>query len=77
MEQMDRLGDLYRDQGLVFATNSGAPLNPSNIRNRNLRRLTKAAGLPDTRFHDLRPLLWNESDQELGEATKRATEPLV
>ncbi len=54
MEEMDRLGDLYQDQGLVFTTNSGAPLNPSNIRNRNLRRLTEKATLPQIRFHDLR-----------------------
>ncbi len=54
MEDMDRLGDLYRDQGLVFTSDSAAPLNPSNIRNRNLRRLTGKAGLPEIRFHDLR-----------------------
>jgi integrase len=52
--QMDRLGDLYRDQGLVFTSDSGAPLNPSNIRTRNLRRLTQKAALPDIRFYDLR-----------------------
>ena len=54
MVEMDRLGDLYGDQGLVFTTSSGAPLNPSNIRNRNLRRLMRKAGLPEIRFHDLR-----------------------
>ncbi|WP_407691023.1 site-specific integrase [Rubrobacter marinus] len=54
MEEMDRLGDLYQDQGLVFTTDSGAPLNPSNIRNRNLRPLTRKAALPQIRFHDLR-----------------------
>jgi integrase len=54
MEDMDRLGDLYRDQGLVFTSDTGAPLNPSNVRNRNLRRLTGKAGLPVIRFHDLR-----------------------
>jgi integrase len=54
MEDMDRLGDLYRDRGLVFTSDSGAPLNPSNVRNRNLRRLTRKARLPEMRFHDLR-----------------------
>jgi integrase len=54
MEEIDRLGDVYGDRGLVFTTASGAPLNPSNIRNRNLRRLTGKAGLPKIRFHDLR-----------------------
>ena len=51
---MDRPGDLYGDQGFVFTTSSGAPLNPSNIRNRNLRRLTRKAVLSEIRFHDLR-----------------------
>lgn len=54
MKEMDRLGDLYQDQGLVFTTDSGAPINPSNIRNRNLSRLLGLAGLPKIRFHDLR-----------------------
>src|SRR5215203_699325 len=54
MADIDRLGDLYRDQGLVFTTDSRVPLNPSNVRNRNLRRLTRKAALPEIRFHDLR-----------------------
>jgi integrase len=54
MQDIDRLGDLYRDRGLVFTSSSGAPLNPSNIRNRNLRRLLLKAELPEIRFHDLR-----------------------
>jgi integrase len=54
MQDMDRLGELYRDRGLVFTSSSGAPLNPSNIRNRNLRRLLRKAELPKIRFHDLR-----------------------
>ena len=54
MAQMDRLGHLYRDQGLVFTTDSGAPLNPPNVRNRSLHRLTRKAALPKIRFHDLR-----------------------
>ena len=54
MADMERLGALYRDQGLVFTTDSGAPLNPSNVRNRNLRRLLPRAELPPIRFHDLR-----------------------
>jgi integrase len=53
-EEMGQLGDLYQDQGLVFTTSSGAPLNPSNVRNRNLRRLTRKADIPEIRFHDLR-----------------------
>jgi integrase len=49
-----RLGDLYQHRGLVFATDTGAPLNSSNIRNRSLPRLIDAAVLPKIRFHDLR-----------------------
>ena len=37
----------------VWLLTSSAPLNPSNVRNRNLR-LTKKAALPEIRFHDLR-----------------------
>ena len=54
LEQVERLGDLYQDQGLIFTTDAGAPLNPSNIRNRSLPRLIAEAGLPKIRFHDLR-----------------------
>jgi integrase len=54
MQDMDRLGDLYRDRGLVFTPSSAAPLDPSNVRNRILRRLLRKAELPEIRFHDLR-----------------------
>ena len=52
---MDHLGSLYKTGGLVFATETGGIVNPSNLRNRSFARLLKRAGLPaDTRFHDLR-----------------------
>jgi integrase len=54
MEDMERLGDLYEDQGLVFTTGTGGPINPSNLRQRSLAPLLKKAGLPHIRFHDLR-----------------------
>ncbi len=56
MGDVDRLGDLHRDQGLVFASDSGAPLIPSNIRNRNVRRLTSKAKLPEIRSHPMGPI---------------------
>ena len=31
LEQMECLGDLYEDQGLVFATQRGTLVNPSNL----------------------------------------------
>jgi integrase len=52
--QIDALGDLYDDQGLVFSTEAGTPINPSNLRQRSLAPLLKKAGLPHIRFHDLR-----------------------
>ena len=54
MEHMQRLGDLYKDQGLVFASEVGTPINPTNLRRRSFALLLKRAGLPQIRFHDLR-----------------------
>ena len=48
------LGDRYEDQGLLFTTSTGGPINPSNLRQKNLARLLKEARLPHIRFHDLR-----------------------
>jgi integrase len=49
-----RLTGLWQDYGLVFATTTGTPLNPSNLTSRFFKPLLKRAGLPDVRFHDLR-----------------------
>ena len=54
MEEMERLGSLYQPGGLVFATESGTLVNPSNLRNRSFKPLLKRAELPDICFHDLR-----------------------
>jgi integrase len=54
LEDMEILGDHYQDQGLVFTTNTGGPINPSNLRQRSFAQLLKRAGLPHMRFHDLR-----------------------
>jgi integrase len=54
MEQMERLGNLYEDEGLVFATQRGTLVNPTNLRKRSFSPLLKKAGLPTIRFHDLR-----------------------
>jgi integrase len=54
LRDMEILGDCYQDQGLVFATNTGGPINPSNLRRRSFASLLKRAGLPHMRFHDLR-----------------------
>jgi len=54
LTQMDALGDHYDDQGLVFASEAGTLINPSNLRQRSFAPLLKRAGLPHIRFHDLR-----------------------
>ncbi len=55
LEEMERMGSLYRPGGLVFANEVGGLINPSNLRNRSFARLLQRASLPpDTRFHDLR-----------------------
>jgi integrase len=54
LEEIERLGDLYRDQGLVFTTEVGTPINPTNLRKRSFAPLLERSGLPAIRFHDLR-----------------------
>ena len=48
------MGSLYQPGGLVFATETGTIINPSNLRNRSFKPLLKRAGLRPIRFHDLR-----------------------
>jgi integrase len=54
IRKIEALGDLYDDQGLVFTSEAGTPINPSNLRQRSFAPLLKEAGLPHIRFHDLR-----------------------
>jgi integrase len=44
----------YEDSGLVFATQTGKPLDARNVANKHFKPLLKRAALPDIRFHDLR-----------------------
>ncbi|MFB7928955.1 tyrosine-type recombinase/integrase [Streptomyces sp. NPDC056039] len=46
-------GSGWADNGLVFATPTGSPLDPTNL-TRRFRRLLDHAGLRVVRFHDLR-----------------------
>jgi integrase len=48
-----RPGSLWRDQGLVFANRTGAPLDVGNLTNYSFRPLLEHAGLPRVRFQDL------------------------
>jgi integrase len=53
-EMMQRTG-LWQDHGLVFASEAGTLISPTNLRKRHFASLLKRAGLlADTRFHDLR-----------------------
>jgi integrase len=54
LEGMERLGDAYRDEGLIFASQVGTPINPTNLRRRSFAALLRRANLPKIRFHDLR-----------------------
>ena len=54
MEEIDRKGSLYRDEGLVFASEVGTLLNPTNLRTRSFAPLLERARLSSVRFHDLR-----------------------
>jgi integrase len=49
-----RMDTRYRDQGLVFASEVGTPLNRHNLNSRSFKPLLERAGLPEIRFHDLR-----------------------
>jgi integrase len=53
-DEKRRTGSLYQDQGLVFASESGSLINPSNLRQRSFVPLLKRADLPKITFHDLR-----------------------
>jgi len=51
---IDCVGSLYSDAGLVFATERGTPMNPTYLRQRSFAPLLERANLRKIRFHDLR-----------------------
>jgi integrase len=53
-EEVASAKGLWRDPNLVFASNIGTPLDPSNLVSRSFKPLLRRAGLPSIRFHDLR-----------------------
>ena len=46
-------GERWQDYDLIFPSNKGTPLEPSNMR-RDFNRVLEKAGLARIRFHDLR-----------------------
>ena len=53
-EERLALPGLWQNNGLVFATNIGTLINPTNLRRRSFAPLLEKAGLSQIRFHDLR-----------------------
>jgi hypothetical protein len=51
--ERERAGQLWRDEGWVFASPTGQPLNP-NTDYHDWKRLLKEAGLREARLHDAR-----------------------
>jgi integrase len=55
LAEIKKMGDLCRDDGLIFSTTVGTPINPRNLTGRSFKPLLERAGLPQSvRFHDLR-----------------------
>jgi integrase len=55
LEEMMQRAGLWQDNGLVFASEAGTLINPTNLRRRHFASLLECAGLPaGTRFHDPR-----------------------
>ena len=53
-EEITILGDRYGDAGLVFTSEVGTLINPTNPRRRSFASLLEKAKVPKVRFHDLR-----------------------
>lgn len=49
-----KAGSLWQDDGLVFTSTVGTPVDVGNLTYRSFRPLLKRAGLPQIRIHDLR-----------------------
>jgi integrase len=54
LEEIDRAGSLWQENALVFASETGTPLDRHALTSRQFKPLLKRAGLPHFRFHDLR-----------------------
>ena len=55
LEEREHLAGLWQDQGLVFTSGVGTPINRHNLLHRSFKPLLEKVGLPHSvRFHDLR-----------------------
>jgi integrase len=54
LEKQPAAGLLWRENGLVFASTIGTPVDVGNLTYRSFRPLLERASLPRIRFHDLR-----------------------
>jgi integrase len=54
LREIDQVGDLWRENGLIFASESGEPLDRRYLTMHRFKPLLKRTGLPQIRFHDLR-----------------------
>ena len=54
LKEIDRAGSLWRENGLIFASEAGDPLDRRYVTNHRFKPLLKQAQLPLVRFHDLR-----------------------
>jgi integrase len=52
--EIDRVGSLWSENGLIFASETGEPLDRRAVTKLKFKPLLKRAGLPEIRFHDLR-----------------------
>jgi integrase len=52
--EIDEAGGLWRENGLIFASEAGEPLDRRYITTHRFKPLLKRAKLPQIRFHDLR-----------------------
>jgi integrase len=52
--EIDRVGSLWSENGLIFASVTGDPLDRRAVTTLKFKPLLKHAGLPEIRFHDLR-----------------------
>jgi integrase len=52
--KLDGAGDLWHENGLIFVSESGEPLDRRYLTTHRFKPLLRGAGLPQIRFHDLR-----------------------